>query len=349
MMSHNASGGVRGLRAAASQDLLDTVRAAYRIEPIFDPVDLGGSSNLNLLLTGAHSRWVVRVYRPYVTVERLEAIQTVRRELSTAGVPCEGLVHTNDGRPWITFDGRLVELERYVERDADLDTWEALETGLPLLARIHTVLHGHLASEAGKRPLFANYIAASQALSATLDGTRRIRAWNNPTSLELRLADEADALALRVSNAERTLIDILPKQLVHGDFWDNNVFLREGEVVYVTDFDFMGERPRIDDLALTLFFICMEFFQAPVSDHQLTHLRRLLAAYDLGSDRPLTSIERAALPLAIARQPLWSIGGWVAQLDDISAARAHARGTCEEVKWALRLMDDLARWQDAFI
>jgi homoserine kinase type II len=347
VMSDNAGGGVRGLRAVPSQELLDAVRAAYRIGIETEPVDLGGSSNLNMLLADASGQWVLRVYRPYVTAERLEAIQSIRRELSLACVPCDDLVATRDGRTWMSFDGRLVELVRYVERDADMDTWEALVVGLPLLARIHAVLQGMVVSEAARQSLFANYIESTQALPHTLIGTRRIRGWN-PSQLERKLADEAEELAQRVSSAESVLLDVLPKQLVHGDFWDNNVFLREGEVVFVTDFDFMGERPRIDDLALTLYFTCMEFFQASVSDHQLIQLRRLLDAYDLGSDRPLNSTELAALPLAIARQPLWSIGGWVALLDDEGAARTHAVGTYEQVKWALRLIDEVARWQDAF-
>ncbi len=92
----------------------------------------------------------------------------------------------------------------------------------------------------------------------------------------------------------------------------------------------------------------MEFFQKLVSDQQLLLLRKLLDAYDLGSDKPLNSAERAALPLAIARQPLWSIGGWVASLDDEISARAHAASSYNEIKWALRLMDEVTRWQDAF-
>src|SRR5260370_9909823 len=37
--------------------------------------------------------------------------------------------------------------------------------------------------------------------------------------------------------------------------------------------------------------------------------------------------EQQALPWAIARQPLWGIGGWVAVLDDPDTAWAHARAT----------------------
>src|SRR4051812_2270569 len=53
-----------------------------------DTTDLGGSSNLNLLLREGNRRWVVRVYRPWVTASRLGAIQQARRQLASGGVPC---------------------------------------------------------------------------------------------------------------------------------------------------------------------------------------------------------------------------------------------------------------------
>ena len=137
---------------------------------------------------------------------------------------------------------------------------------------------------------------------------------------------------------------LLPRQLVHGDFWDNNVFFRGGHVALVADFDFMGERTRIDDLALTLYFTCLKFLEHPLSDDYLQRVSSLVAAYDSGLDHPLTSEERAALPLAIIRQPLWSVGGWVALLDEETSARRHAASIGWEVEWALRLVDDIDRW-----
>jgi Ser/Thr protein kinase RdoA (MazF antagonist) len=47
----------------------------------------------------------------------------------------------------------------------------------------------------------------------------------------------------------------LPTQLVHGDFWAANVHLSGDQLTLLLDFDFLGNRPRVDDLALTLFFI----------------------------------------------------------------------------------------------
>jgi hypothetical protein len=57
---------------------------------------------------------------------------------------------------------------------------------------------------------------------------------------------------------------------------------------------------------------------------------------------------RFALPVAMARQPLSSIGGWVARLDDQAVARRHAAGVGPELAAARRLMLGLGRWQDAF-
>jgi Ser/Thr protein kinase RdoA (MazF antagonist) len=255
-------------------------------------------------------------------------------------------MQTRDRQPWFCFEGRLVEMECYVAHHAGMDSWERLATGLSVLGHIHTVLRDLQGGDAGKSPRFANYIEATDALARTLRGIRRIRSWK-ASPFARQLAADAEELAGLVSSAERAFIGQLPRQLVHGDFWDNNVFFRGDRVVFVADFDFMGKRARIDDLALTFYFTCMKFLEEPVSDDQLRRLSRLIGAYEAGSDTPLTPIERAALPLAIARQPLWSIGGWVASLDDEGAARRHAAGTTAAVAWALRLMREVRRWQAA--
>jgi len=226
-----------------------------------------------------------------------------------------------------------------------MDRWDRVESGLSLLGRIHDCLQALEVSDAAKFPMFANHISSLDALDQTFRGTRRIRGWN-PSSDELQLADDTEELARRVTNGER-FAEQLSRQLVHGDFWDNNVLFRDGEIVLVTDFEFMGERTRIDDLALTLYFMCVESFDDPISDDQLQRVRRLVEAYEAGSDTPLSATERTSLPLAIARQPLWSIGGWVASLDDEKAARQHAASMGSEVAWALALVRELPRWRAA--
>ena len=323
------------------------MRNRYGIECTDSVVDLGGSSSLNLRITNGDTAYVLRVYRPYVTEARLGAISHVRRELAARGAPCAEAIPTRDGQAWITLGDRLVELERYVEHDAVMNSWPRLAAGLPTLGRIHAILREVVVGVSGRQPMFANHIAPDVVVAGAQRGNERIRGWG-PTARELRLATNAEKLADLVFAAEQAYVAALPHQLVHGDFWDNNVFFRKGRVVFVADFDFMGERARIDDLALTLYFAGLEHLRDTVSDDQLYRLRKLVDAYEHGLSEPLTKLERAVLPVAMARQPLWSIGGWVAALDDEGMARKHAAGTYAEIEWALRLMHQLDRWQAAF-
>ena len=248
----DAGGGLRGLRAAPTAELTQALLRRYGIHGR-QSKDLGGSSNLNLLVFDGPARYVVRVYRPYVTAGRLAAIHLVRHELDRAGVPCPRLVATREGEPWVSVGGRLVEVELYVDHDAKMDCWGRLQGGLPMLGRIHSLLQPLDVSADGRRPLFANYLEPARARSATAQGKARIRGWR-PTPAEERLARLSDELAELVTAAGGGQAETLPTQLVHGDFWDNNVLFQGGRIVLVTDFDFMGERARVDDLALTLYF-----------------------------------------------------------------------------------------------
>src|SRR5262249_54433903 len=155
--------------------------------------------------------------------------QQVRRELAQGGVPCAEHIPTRDGAPWTVFDGRLVEVERFVEADCAMDSWPRLERGLPWLGRIHSLLRGVTVAREGKRPLFANHIEPFDTLAWTRRGTQRVRRWG-PTPAERRLLEAAEELAQLVAEAERDIAASLPRQLVHGDFWDNNVFFREDRV-----------------------------------------------------------------------------------------------------------------------
>jgi homoserine kinase type II len=343
----NAGNGLRGLRATPSPQLFELLCERYGLDSTDEARDLGGSSNLNLRVAAGGRRLVARVYRPYVSAARLDAIQWVRRELAQGGVPCAEVVPTREGEPWTVIDRRLVEVESFVESEEKMDSWERLELGLPWLGRLHSLLQGAEVSPEGGTPLFANHVEPFDALDWTRRGARRVRAWG-PSPAELRLVEAAEELAQRVAEAERDVVASLPRQLVHGDFWDNNVFFREGRVVLVTDFDFMGERARIDDLALTLYFTNSTFSEDPVSDDRIRRLRRLVDAYDRGLDEPLTRVERAALPLALARQPLWWVGRWLALLDDEERARRGLPGMAGDVEWALQIMREAGRWQAAF-
>jgi Ser/Thr protein kinase RdoA (MazF antagonist) len=343
----DADGGLRGLRARPGPDLLRALRDHWRLGQLADGVDLGGSSSLNLLVGEAERRYVVRVHRPSVTPERLGAIHQVRRVLLAGGVPCAPLVPTLQGALWISLQGRLVEVEGYADHDAVMDSWERLEVGMALLAQTHNLLRHVQVGEEGCRPRFANHLESADVAACVRRGTERIRGWR-PTAAERSLAAVAEEIAELVTQAEAGLVSGLPRQLVHGDFWDNNVLFRHGRPVLLADFDFMGERARIDDLALTLWCARTDLTFEGDPTQERVRLSRLVSRYDAGLDLPLSAAERAALPVAMARQPLSSIGGWVARLDDEAAARRHAASVAAELQTARRITTELGRWREVF-
>jgi Ser/Thr protein kinase RdoA (MazF antagonist) len=166
------------------------------------------------------------------------------------------------------------------------------------------------------------------------------------SSEELVLADASESLAARVADAERDL-DTGPRQLVHGDYWDNNVLFRDGEIVLVADLDFMGARPRVDDLALTLYYTNATFADDQVSSARVAALGRLVQAYDAILGRPLSDAERRAIPLAMARTAI----GFIAQMADADSEEGiHrlARELVPDFRWVRALLEDLEEWQDVF-
>jgi homoserine kinase type II len=339
----DAAAGQRGTRAIASAELERFLRAHWGVRPATAAPDLGGSANLNLLVTDDRSLQVARVYRPVVTGQRVAVLQAVRRHLASHGVPCAEPIPTLGGRGWETFHGRAVEVEPYVAAPAAMHTLARVRTGLAVLGRIHALLQALPAGPAAAAPRFANYVAATGLVQAVAAGTRRIRAWQ-PTPAEARLADLADRLAETLAGWDLDCPVPLRRQLVHGDFWDDNVRFRRRQVALVTDFDFLGERPRTDDLALTLYYTSVDIADITSDPAQLAEL---VGAYEAGLGTRLSQDERAAIPCAMARQPLWSIAVWVALLDNQDTARRHLAATGAELNWALQLTGRIAQAQDA--
>ncbi|WP_020578137.1 phosphotransferase enzyme family protein [Actinopolymorpha alba] len=333
-------------RATISREFLDAARTHYGLTPDSAPRELGESFNLNVLVRNGKRDLVVRVYRQWMTVARLEAVQHIRRFLHERGLPFARTCPTVDGRPWCEAAGHLVEAEEFVGSDTYMDTAEHIRIGLALLGRIHSELRRAPASPAAATPPHANHVEAMHLVGAVAAGLAVVRQ-RTLAGAETRYAAQAEALARRLEEVESPFAKLLPRQLVHGDYWDDNVRFSGDRVVLVTDLDFMGWRPRIDDLALTLFYTNERLGRQDTSPSRFAQLRTLVDGYDASLDVPLSITERQALPYAIARTPLC----FIAQLADDAgvpdqADRLHQRGPAFE--WALDMIST-PEWRTAFL
>ncbi len=327
-----------------TDDAIARVAAEFGLGRLSGWLSLGGSSSVNLRIDHAGAPVVARFYRSSRDTTRIGAMQAARRALRDAGLPCPPVVSTPAGATLIEVDGALVEVEPFVEWDARMNSAPLLERGFELMARMHDVLRAAALPAAAHTGADANHIEASAALAATRRGAERIGGWPADPAFAALAAGSVELIEA-VAAAEASLLPQLPRQLVHGDFWDNNVLFRGDEVVALIDFDFMGEWARIDELALTAYFWLLEPGKGVPTPADIGPVRRFLDAYDAAAELPLSAAERLALPLAMARQPAWSIGGWVLRLDE-PAAMAHARSVVAELPVAQAILTDLDRWQD---
>jgi Ser/Thr protein kinase RdoA (MazF antagonist) len=336
-----------GERAVVTTELLRLLQEQYGFFWRGEVVDLGGSSNLNIHLPTEDGGFVARVYCPWTSSARLSSIQLVRSSLAEAGIPLPKTIPTLEGTSWVDFDGRVLEVERYVSGER-MDTWDRLLHGMGILGQIHQTLQGVEADEAAREAPYANYVAADRALAWTREVAARI-GMEGGSRAELRLAQLAEKLALELQGPELKTAALLPRQLVHGDFWDNNVLFGEQEIVAVLDFDFMGERARIDDIALILCytFTTPSFRQQYRPSDRIGKLRELVDAYDAGLHNHLSPHERTALPFALVRNVLPPFCNlW--HVRDEAVYHKYVNQITSEVEWSLDLLAEVDSWQQGF-
>ncbi len=338
----DAGHGRRGLKPTLTVAIQRAVAKTWGCD-VGDAIPIGGSTGLNLLAGIEGREVVVRVHRSHVTAARVEALQCAREGAASSGVPVACAIRGRGDERCISVDSCVIEIEEYVASDSKMDSLPRIGAAMPMFARLHDALDGVNLPTAADDATFTNYLAACETTTRTVRGVRRIRTLN--ANLQL-IAAAAEELAHDLEAITAQTFDALPVQWCHGDFWDNNVLFRGDEVVLVADFGFMGRRPRVDDLALTLYFTLWELV-ATGHRESLDALAELVASYDAGSTRPLSDAERDALPLALARQPLWSIGVWAAELDDPDAVAAHLRGHELALTIGHDILGGLDRWREA--
>jgi homoserine kinase type II len=282
-----------------------------------------------------------------VTPSRLEGIQSVRATLRAAGLPFTEIRPSADGCTFLHFADWLVEVEPFVGGQ-DMSTWAQLKDGMQMLGTIHSVLSGIAAPKGALRAPAANHIDAADAFETTMCACSAIRACAQSSEEEsvANLSEEL-ANALVFAGDGRSLG--LPRQLLHGDFWDNNVKFQDGCLVAVLDLDFMEEGARIDDLALVLYYAysgsTLDSLRDPLERMQA--LRELVDAYDSGLEHHLSEEERAALPLVLARTPL-KYARHLRLCTSATEKLAVARAEAPELVWALSIAKLPGPWQAAF-
>src|SRR5262245_7130960 len=210
MPSRWAASPRRWPRPRLTPGILTAVRDRYQFSWHGEPVDLGGSSNLNVHLPDESGGHVLRVHSSWVSGARLTAIQDVRSRLVRAGLPFLKGSQTIDQRGWLELDGHhLLEVEKYVAGE-DMEMGDRLLAAMPMLARIHDELSRIDAGSAAGQAPSASHVEARLALDSTRQAAAAIRAWAVSPEEE-RIATLSERLAGELQLAERPYVGVPPR------------------------------------------------------------------------------------------------------------------------------------------
>lgn len=348
MTDDNARGGIRGVRATLTSGLVWMLHNEFGFPEVDNLHDLGGSSNLNVYFTCYQEPFVARVYRQSVTPQRLGSIQAAREYLHAAGIPCTTPMVTCAGHKCAWLDSHLVEVERFIASTATMNTPDRITAAMPMMALVHSLMAELPEDNHGDQPLFGNHVEPGEVVARTMNGVNRVKTWD-PTESETELCTIAESLAQRVAAGEEEFLPGLRYQRVHGDFWDNNVLFRDGEIVLVADFDYMGRTARTDDVARTLYFaISSRWTGHNHHDVLIEYAGSLVEAYSSIASPPLTRHERLVLPLSIVRESLSWVANWLPDLDDPELARKGFGEGRSDLAMAQSVLDNLWAWQTSF-
>lgn len=224
-----------------------------------------GMQNSNYFVTVGDARRVLTVFE-HLTPIQIDFYLALMAHLSARDIPCPQPVADPEGRLWRSLAGKPAALLSCLP-GADIETASAEQCSLlgAMLARLH------LAATDFPQPL-PNPCGAAwcEAVGRSL--------------LPKLTADERSRLMTELAFQSAQDYATLPRGVIHGDLFRDNVLWQAGQLSGVLDFYFAGEDVLLFDLAVVVNDWC--------TDQE--KLNALVAGYR--SVRPISAAEALAWP-----------------------------------------------------
>ena len=358
-----------GPRAEFTDSFVRSAAKYFGLAGVTEYRALGGAFNLNVLVHTSSGAFVIRVYRPWVTPERLDFLHVMKKALLETGLPIPQPIAWVKGSQLGVHTDRLIEVERYIKNDGVADTWRRHEVAFSMLGRLHDALAKTVTASQFVPPKVHNYALPKEMLKWIEQTQFLIRQSGLGASAEamraLQLCDEAKELLAIIQDCSLRSpttssygslrsptpsaygwVDTgyrLPKQLVHGDYGGANVVFNNEHIVAVLDFDLVDIHERVFDLAYSLYFAMGSLeYDKPLPERPWHRVTQVVEAYNQSTENPLSAMEWEALPIEMARVPLY----WVAEAgftpNPVGSLLDEADGI-QQSRWMLSHLSNLLR------
>lgn len=299
------------------------------------PRPLGGSINGIGRINCGEQAWIVRVHRPWTDPARLAGIHAIQKALRIEGQPIPRILLDTTGATYTQLADRLVEVIEYIPSEGTANDWDSSIRAFGTLGELQAPF-ARLPTGLLPPPAYSSYVAPETALAMLKETDTTFRALAEVANYQqaVRARIETQELLERLATARRSYESSLSIGYIHGDYGGDNVLLADGRVIAILDFDFMARRERIFDLAYGLYWALDRFCRGDnaevITATCLDRLNTMLQRYQRAAATPLNSTEVAALPLEMARIPLY----WLAEAGYLSESPADTRPLAQTTQFA---------------
>ena len=235
-----------------------------------------GIENSNFIVTTTSGPYILTLYEKRVQIEDLPFFLGLMDHAAAHGIPCPVPLRTTSGETLRELSERPAAIVSFLA-----GMWPKRPTAEHCRQVGEALALFHLATE-GFPLKRANALGADSwavLLMSSGDGADSVQKGLN------------DMLSSALKDITADWPDGLPKGVIHGDLFPDNVFFRQDRLSGMIDFYFACNDQFAYDIAVCLNAWCFE----PDLSFNVTKARRLLRGYQ--DVRPLTCAEIDAMPL----------------------------------------------------
>lgn len=234
-----------------------------------------GSVNTHYLLETKRGRYFVKIDEIKSEIEVKQEIELLLH-LKKQGFPCIQIAKSATGRYCLDHQGKCLTVSRYLE-----GTEVAVERMTPAQLETlgHTLANLHLIGRSYKKGI-DNRFSFNRILSIYKEVRRQL-----PSHLKniIRVLDD------EFSYLENYLDNNLPKGIIHGDLFPDNVKFKGGRLVGIMDFEAACRGKMVFDLATAVNALCFVGQR-----YRIDRFEALITGYE--SLRPLSLPEWDSFP-----------------------------------------------------
>lgn len=242
-----------------------------------------GIMNSNYLIKTDSGKYILRILEMDRETDEEQKELKFLEYISSHNIPCPGVVLTKKGEDYIFIKGKMASLFTFLEGKEVLDiNSEILYKFGKILAKMHNLSTGMNLTRNEKIELeyLYEFIAADEK------------------KLKEILSENYEGVSQKLQNIRNTDFSKLPSGIIHNDIFPDNVFVKDGEITGLIDFNDAMTAPFVHDISIVLnFWIYCKFG---------SYKKELCDSFFKGYEevRTLTEAEKSYLPVSLDKAAL---------------------------------------------